>query len=78
VLSLTDIQIELNGRGGVEATGIRLTREEFQSLKASRRRPADPLIQAERDGKPAQVIGMAVTWVEAPVRPMLLPATKRR
>lgn len=73
MLTLTDIQQELNDRAGVEATGIRLTRQEFDDLVRSRGRPGDPLIQAERFGRPAQVMGMVVTWVDRPAARKLLP-----
>ncbi|ODT89079.1 hypothetical protein [Phenylobacterium sp. SCN 70-31] len=76
MLTLTDIQLELNDRAGVEATGIRLTRQEFDDLVRSRGRPSDPLIQPERSGKPAQVMGMPVTWVARSAGPRLLPAVK--
>lgn len=76
-MTLTDIQIELSARGGAEAAGIRLTRQEFADLQASRGRPADPLIQPERFGRPATVLGMTVTWVDTPVTPKLLPELRR-
>ncbi|WP_068875990.1 MULTISPECIES: hypothetical protein [unclassified Phenylobacterium] len=78
MLTLTDIQRELNDRAGVEATGIRLTRQEFDDLVRSRGRPSDPLIQSERFGRPAQIMGMAVTWVERPAARKLLPELRAR
>jgi hypothetical protein len=77
LLTLTDLQVEMHARAGVEATGIRLTRDEFEELKYMRGRPRDPLIQDERGGRPATVMGLPVTWVERPVTPKLLPPLKR-
>lgn len=78
MLRLSDLQAELHARGGVEATGIRLTRDEFDELLITRGRPRDPLVQPQIDGKPAKVIGLPVTWVETPATPKLLPALQKR
>ena len=78
MLTMRDIHAELYARGGVEATGIRLTRLEFQDLIDSRRLPKDALIEPEHHGRPARVMGLPVTWVEKPVTPKLLPLIRKR